>query len=93
MSMAPRPPVPDLIPESAPFSAEQRTWLSGFFAGLVSLENGAITRLSSEQSAALMPGVPARGQTTRTTARPGTTRRWRLPSACSLPRAVRCPGV
>jgi sulfite reductase (NADPH) flavoprotein alpha-component len=59
MSMAPRPPVPDLIPESAPFSAEQRTWLNGFFAGLVSLENGAITPLSSEQSAALMPGAPA----------------------------------
>jgi sulfite reductase (NADPH) flavoprotein alpha-component len=59
MSMAPRPPIPDLIHESAPFSAEQRTWLNGFFAGLVSLENGAITPLSSEQSAALMPGAPA----------------------------------
>ncbi len=59
MSMAPRPPVPDLIPESAPFSPEQRTWLNGFFAGLVSLENGAITPLSPDESAALMPGAPA----------------------------------
>jgi len=27
-----------LIPESAPFSAEQRAWLNGFFAGLLSLD-------------------------------------------------------
>ena len=33
MSIAPRPPIPELIPESAPFTLEQRTWLNGFFAG------------------------------------------------------------
>jgi len=26
-------PIPDIIPESAPFSAQQRAWLNGFFAG------------------------------------------------------------
>ena len=32
--------MPSLIPESAPFTAEQRVWLNGLFAGLLSLENG-----------------------------------------------------
>jgi sulfite reductase (NADPH) flavoprotein alpha-component len=50
-----RPQFPSLIPESAPFSAEQRTWLSGLFAGLLSLEPG-VTPLSAEQAAALLPG-------------------------------------
>lgn len=31
-------PVP-LIPETAPFSIEQRSWLNGFFAGLLSLDH------------------------------------------------------
>ena len=57
MSAAPRPPIPQLIPESAPFSPEQRIWLNGFFAGLVSLE-GTVTPLSSAESAALMPTPP-----------------------------------
>src|SRR3954447_24146199 len=48
-------PFPQLIPESAPFTPEQRTWLNGFIAGLVSLEGGAITPLSADESAALMP--------------------------------------
>jgi sulfite reductase (NADPH) flavoprotein alpha-component len=55
MSLASRPPFPQLIPDSAPFTPEQRTWLNGFFAGLVSWEGGAVTPLSAEQSAALMP--------------------------------------
>jgi sulfite reductase (NADPH) flavoprotein alpha-component len=50
------PPIPNLIPETAPFSPEQRTWLNGFFAGLVSLDGAGVTALSPEQSAALMPG-------------------------------------
>ena len=45
-----------LVPESAPFSPEQRAWLNGFFTGLVSLD-GAVTALSPEQGAALMAGV------------------------------------
>ncbi len=27
-----------MIPEGAPFSPEQRAWLNGFFAGLLSLD-------------------------------------------------------
>jgi sulfite reductase (NADPH) flavoprotein alpha-component len=66
MTLPPRAPLPSLIPESAPFSAEQRVWLNGLFAGLLSLEDG-ITPLSLEQAAALLPGVldlatPATGE-------------------------------
>jgi sulfite reductase (NADPH) flavoprotein alpha-component len=51
------PPRPvALIPESAPFTVEQRLWLSGLFAGLLSLEGG-VTPLSPEQAAALLPGA------------------------------------
>jgi sulfite reductase (NADPH) flavoprotein alpha-component len=50
------PPIPSLVPETAPFSPEQRAWLNGFFAGLVSLDGAGVTALSPEQSAALMPG-------------------------------------
>ena len=32
MSITPRQPIPSFIPESAPFTAEQRTWLNGLFA-------------------------------------------------------------
>jgi sulfite reductase (NADPH) flavoprotein alpha-component len=53
------PPIPSLIPESAPFSPEQRTWLNGFFSGLISLDGGAVTALSPAQSAALMPAMGA----------------------------------
>src|SRR6266481_5051613 len=56
MIMPPRAPLPSLIPESAPFSAEQRVWLNGLFAGLLSLERG-ITPLSLDQAAALLPGA------------------------------------
>ena len=49
------PPMAMLVPETAPFSDEQRTWLNGFFAGLVSLDNLGVTALSPEQGAALMP--------------------------------------
>jgi sulfite reductase (NADPH) flavoprotein alpha-component len=50
-------PLPSLVPETAPFTAEQRAWLNGFFAGLVSFD-GSVQALSPEQSAALMPAVP-----------------------------------
>ena len=53
--MSSSPPIPSLIPETAPFSAEQRVWLNGLFAGLLSLEQG-VTPLSPEQAAALLPG-------------------------------------
>jgi sulfite reductase (NADPH) flavoprotein alpha-component len=50
------PPTLELIPESAPFSLEQRTWLNGFFAGMISLDGTSVTPLSPEQGAALVPG-------------------------------------
>jgi sulfite reductase (NADPH) flavoprotein alpha-component len=56
MSMTPRPPIPSFIPESAPFSPEQRTWLNGLFAGLFGLE-GSITPLSAAEAAKLIPGL------------------------------------
>ena len=56
MSMTPRPPIPSFIPESAPFSPEQRTWLNGLFAGLFGLEGG-ITPLSAAEAAKLIPGL------------------------------------
>ena len=50
-------PIPSLVPETAPFSEEQRSWLNGFFAGLVALDSPGAMPLSLDQSAALMPGA------------------------------------
>jgi len=49
-----RPPLAAIVPESAPFTAEQRVWLNGFFAGLL---DGDATALSPQDAQALMPGV------------------------------------
>src|SRR6516165_8489892 len=57
MTQAVVPPRVELIGSNAPFSAEQRDWLNGFFAGLISLDGAGITALSREASAALMPGA------------------------------------
>ena len=56
MSISPR--IPSLIPESAPFTPEQRVWLNGLFAGMISLEE-SVTPLSSEEAAKLLPDVVA----------------------------------
>ena len=58
----PRPPILEILPESAPFTAEQRTWLNGFFAGLLQLDAPA-TPLSPQEAAALLPGLLAPGVT------------------------------
>jgi sulfite reductase (NADPH) flavoprotein alpha-component len=50
-------PIPSLVPDTAPFTDEQRAWLNGFFAGFVSLDPKGITPLSSEQATALLPGM------------------------------------
>ena len=50
------PPIPNLIPETAPFSPEQRTWLNGFFAGLLSLDGG-VNPLTATEAAALLQGA------------------------------------
>jgi sulfite reductase (NADPH) flavoprotein alpha-component len=56
MTQSATSPIPTLIPDSAPFTIEQRTWLNGFFAGLLSLDGG-VNALSSEETAALMKEV------------------------------------
>jgi sulfite reductase (NADPH) flavoprotein alpha-component len=56
MTQTTPPPLPTLIPETAPFSPEQRTWLNGFLAGLLSLDSG-VNALSAAESAALLPEV------------------------------------
>jgi len=52
------PPKIEIIPPSAPFSEAQRSWLNGFFAGL--LTDGP-TPLSAEQGATLMQGPKGDG--------------------------------
>jgi sulfite reductase (NADPH) flavoprotein alpha-component len=57
MSIQPAVFLTPVLPENAPFTIEQRAWLNGFFAGLLSLD-GSPSSLSADQSSALMPGVP-----------------------------------
>src|ERR1700761_6178201 len=68
MNMAP-PPIPSFIPESAPFTPEQRTWLNGLFAGLFGLQE-SVTPLSNADAGVLLadliggaPASAAPGQT------------------------------
>src|SRR6201981_494368 len=51
------PPKIEIIPASAPFSEAQRSWLNGFFAGLLS--DGVAVPLSPEQGAAMLLGPGA----------------------------------
>jgi sulfite reductase (NADPH) flavoprotein alpha-component len=61
MSELTRPPIRKLLPDSAPFTPEQRTWLDGFFAGFLDL--GDATALSPDANAALISQLiaPATG--------------------------------
>src|ERR1700709_310729 len=52
------PPKVEIIPSSAPFSEAQRSWLNGFFAGLLS---DAPSPLSAEQGASVMQGAAGDG--------------------------------
>ena len=56
MSVTQRPPIPNFLPENAPFTPEQRTWLNGLFTGLFGLENG-VTPLLPDEAAKLIPGL------------------------------------
>ena len=56
MTLQTRPPI-QILPESAPFSAEQRVWLDGFFAGLLGIDQGGVTALSPAESAAILSPV------------------------------------
>ncbi|MGL4634483.1 MAG: sulfite reductase subunit alpha [Beijerinckiaceae bacterium] len=49
----------DLLPENAPFSGDQRLWLSGFFAGYLNLDTAAVTALSPGEASSLIAGLPA----------------------------------
>jgi sulfite reductase (NADPH) flavoprotein alpha-component len=53
------PPKIEIIPASAPFSEAQRSWLNGFFVGLLSTDGTA--PLSAEQGAAVMQGPTGDG--------------------------------
>lgn len=52
--------LPPLLPDNAPFSLEQRAWLNGFFAGLLSVDGG-VQALSTDAATALL-GSPLPGQ-------------------------------
>src|SRR3954465_3437077 len=54
MNQMTAPPKIEIIPSSAPFSEAQRSWLNGFFAGLLSTD--AAAPLSKEQGAAVLQG-------------------------------------
>jgi sulfite reductase (NADPH) flavoprotein alpha-component len=58
--MTASPPILQILPESAPFTPEQRVWLNGFFAGFLGLDQ-AVTPLSAEEAAALVPGLVTTG--------------------------------
>src|SRR5436305_1044152 len=61
MSLQP-PPIAFFIPENAPFTAEQRAWLSGFMAALVSPDATGATAPSPGEAGAVLgdakPAVP-----------------------------------
>ena len=59
MNQITRPSKIEIIPSSAPFSEAQRSWLNGFFVGLLS--NDVAVPLSAEQGAAILPGPAAAG--------------------------------
>jgi sulfite reductase (NADPH) flavoprotein alpha-component len=56
MTHSPPPPKLSLLPESAPFSPEQRAWLDGFFVATLGLTESGITPLSPQDAAALLAG-------------------------------------
>lgn len=60
MSLQTRIPHVPVLPESAPFTGEQRAWLNGFFAAILSADQApAAMALSPGDAAALMPDLPA----------------------------------
>jgi sulfite reductase (NADPH) flavoprotein alpha-component len=56
MTVPVKPPAksPEIIPETAPFAPEQRQWLNGFFAGLLAIDQAAVTPLTGDQNSAIM---------------------------------------
>ena len=64
---------PRVLPESAPFTPEQRAWLNGFFAGLLSARRAASTPLSPEETAGADAGHARRAPTARARSTTATT--------------------
>jgi len=63
MTFQPTPFFTPILPDNAPFSSEQRAWLNGFLAAMLSPGGGAPISLSPEQAAAyLAPGGDAAPQ-------------------------------
>jgi sulfite reductase (NADPH) flavoprotein alpha-component len=56
MTHSPPSPKLSLLPESAPFTPEQRAWLDGFFVAALGLGDSGITPLSPQDAAAIMAG-------------------------------------
>src|ERR1700689_5184570 len=57
MTHNPPPPKLSLLPETAPFTPEQRAWLDGFFVAALGLGDSGITALSPQDGAALLAGA------------------------------------
>ncbi len=68
MNQITRPPRLEVIPESAPFSEGQRSWLNGFLVGLLQLD-GSVP-LSPEQGDAMLQGVAGEARRRSALARP-----------------------
>jgi sulfite reductase (NADPH) flavoprotein alpha-component len=77
MSVSQRPPIPSLIPESAPFTVEQRTWLNGLF-GLPENVTPVSTADATKLLAGLLDGAVGAAVPQNDA---GTTRRCRCPIA------------
>jgi sulfite reductase (NADPH) flavoprotein alpha-component len=56
MTHSPPPPKLSLLPETAPFTPEQRAWLDGFFVAALGLGDSGITALTPADAAALIGG-------------------------------------
>ena len=63
MTHSPPPPKLTLLPETAPFTPEQRAWLDGFFVATLGLADSGITPLSPEAARIVTPNVAASWQT------------------------------
>ena len=59
MTHNPPPPKIALLPESAPFTPEQRAWLDGFFIAALGLADNGVTALGPQDSAAVMADIAA----------------------------------
>lgn len=54
---SPMPKLVPLIPDNAPFNAEQRAWLSGFLAGALALDSAGVTLLAPGEPQVLLPAA------------------------------------